>query len=328
MTGQVWVIESEAEKQRRRAALAEAHRPPEPDRNPAVAATLSLLIWGMGQIYARKAKSGFLFLLFMVNFALIVGLEFFYWNFFAALLDRVQIGRTNASLVIGGICVASLLIWVFNILHAYYSADTKRAEPFGGIEHPLVATICSALVPGWGQLLNGQPKKALIYLIFSAVGLAAGTVTILAAGLWPKLSTADDRIGVEWMIVAAVVIAPAVLIVWLIGIYDAAKVGWDPVKKEPLRKRFEYAVNRIRIKGLARGLLPQVKVFLMLTLLLVLSGVLSYSYFPIRDYAPVLQSLEKSSADRRMVLTPYLLDHLLQVITNEDRSHRADPVSD
>jgi TM2 domain-containing membrane protein YozV len=328
MTGQVWVIESEAEKRRRRAARAEAQRPIEPDRNPALAATLSLLIWGMGQFYTRRAQSGFLFLLLMVNFLVILGLAFFYWNFFAAFLDRVQIGRTNACVVIGTLCVASLLIWVFNILHAYYSADNKRAEPFGGIEHPLLSTLCSALIPGWGQILNGQPKKALIYLIFSAVGLAAGTVTILAAGLWPRLNSVDDRIAVEWMVVGAAVVAPALVIIWLIAIYDAAKVGWDPVKKEPLRKRFEYAINRIRIKGLARGLVPQIKVFLMLTLFLILSAVLSYYYFPVRDYAPVLQSLEKTSADRRMVLTPYLIDHLLQVIANEDRSHRADPISD
>lgn len=47
------------------------------------------------------------------------------------------------------------------------------------------------------------------------------------------------------------------------GIHDALKVGLDPLKKEPLRKRFKYAINRVRVKGPDRGVVPQLKVTLM-----------------------------------------------------------------
>jgi TM2 domain-containing membrane protein YozV len=329
MPKQVWILKDPTkELPPRDGPTAEEPQPTLKGKNPAVAATLSLLIWGTGQFYVRHMKSGFLFLLLMTNFCAIVGLECFYWNFFTAFLDRVHIGRSNASAVVGTICVTGLLIWVFNILHAFYSADNKHAMTYERGGHPLLAAFCSALVPGWGQLLNGQPKKAFIFLIFAGAGLAAGTVLTLTMFVWPRLNTVDDRIAVEWLIVAAAVVSPPVFLMWLMSIFDAAKVGWDPVKREPLRKRFEYAINRIRIKGLARGILPQFKVFLMLMLFLILSAVLFHSYFPIKNYAPILQSLEKTSADRRMVLTPYLIDHLLHAIANENRSHPAGPLSD
>jgi len=316
MMGQVYVIESEAEKRRRKAALTEAQHPAEPDRNPATAATLSLLIWGMGQFYTGKSRSSLLYFLFMINFGIIVGLQFFYWSFFATFLEKAHIDRSNVSFVIGAICVTGLLIWVVNIIHAYYCASINRSTPYEGTGHPFLATFCSVLIPGWGQLVNGQPKKAMVFLIFAAIGLAAGTATILAALLWPRFISVDDRVAVEWLFVAAVFVAPPFLLIWLVGIYDAAKVGWDPVKKEPMRKRFEYAINRIRIKGLARGFLPHAKMFLMLTLLLILSGVVGYYYFPVKNYAPVLETLEIKSKEDGMVLIPYLIGHLRLDIEN------------
>jgi len=126
------------------------------------------------------------------------------------------------------------------------------------------------------------------------------------------------------MVVAAAVVFPLVLLMWLVGLYDAIKVGLDPVKREPLRNRFEYAINRIRIKGLARGVLPQMKVFLMLVLLLAFSSVIGYYYFPLNDYVPLLRSLEESTEARGMVLTPYLIDHLREAIASEESSHSED----
>jgi hypothetical protein len=72
------------------------------------------------------------------------------------------------------------------------------------------------------------------------------------------------------------ILSPFLLLAWIMGIYDALKVGLDPLKKDPLRKRFKYAINRIRVKGLARGVVPQLKVTLMWVLLLVLSLLISY----------------------------------------------------
>jgi TM2 domain-containing membrane protein YozV len=328
MPEKVWVIESLKKKPGpREEPSEEAPRPSVAGKSPGVAATLSLLIWGAGQFYNRQSKLGLLFILLMANFYTILGLAFVYWNFLTTFLEEFRTTRSEALTAIGIIYLAGLIVWIFNILHAYYKADRNRTEPFEGVHHPLLVTFCSILIPGWGQLLNGQPKKAFIFLISTAAGFTAVTALLLGRSLWPTLETVDDRIAIEWSIIAAVVSSPLVLVMWLIGIYDAAKVGLDPVKKEPLHKRFEYAINRIRIKGLARGLIPQLKVFLMLVLLLTLTLVIGRYYFQVKSYAPLLQSLEKASAQRRMVLIPYLLDHLRQAILQDERPHQADPSS-
>ncbi|MBI3596257.1 MAG: hypothetical protein HY203_03780 [Nitrospirae bacterium] len=293
-------------------------------KSPAVAATLSLLIWGGGQFYTRKLKWGFLFILLMANYSLIPALGIVYWNFLTPILETFHITRSDGLMGIEALWLTGLIFWIFNVLHAYYSAEKNRAKPFDGINHPMLVTLCSFLIPGWGQLLNGQPKKAGFFLIFAAAGFAAMTVPVPIFFIWPMLVTIDDRIAVEWMIVAAAVISPLVLLMWLIGLYDAVRVGLDPVKKERLRSRFEYAINRIRIKGLARGVLPQMKVFLMLALFLAFTLVLGVFYFPLENYVPLLQSLEKATAERGMVLTPYLIDHLREAIAPEESFHSED----
>ncbi|HUK56780.1 MAG TPA: hypothetical protein VLY20_09005 [Nitrospiria bacterium] len=327
MPKQVWVLEDPIKKNLSRDGTSkDAPDPSLKGKSPAVAATLSLLIWGVGQFYVLEIKSGFLFVLLMANFYSIPALLIIYWNFLAPFLETFHIAGSVAFMVIAAFGLSGLIFWIFNILHAYYAADKNRTKPFEGIGHPLPVMFCSLLVPGWGQLLNGQPKKAFFFLIFAVLGFTAVTVPLSISFIWPMLVTVEDRIAVEWMIVAAVVVAPFVPLIWMIGLYDAVKVVLDPVKKEPLRSRFGYAVNRIRLKGLARGILPPIKVFLMLVLFLAFTLILVYFYFPLKNYAPILRSLEKASAERRMILTPYLLDHLRRAVSPEASFRSADPL--
>jgi TM2 domain-containing membrane protein YozV len=315
MPEKVWVLESPTIKSDKKDGTAtKVTEPTEAGKNPAIAATLSLFIWGTGQFYNRKWKWGLLFILMMVNFYGISALVIVYWNILAPYLETFHITPSNALMGTEAFWLMGLIFWVSNVLHAYYGAEKNRTKPFEGINHPFLVSLCSFLIPGWGQLLNGQPKKAFFFLIIAAAGFAAVTAPVSIFFIWPLLAAIDDRIAAEWMVVAAVVIFPLVLLMWLVGLYDAVKVGLDPVKKEPLRNRFEYAINRIRIKGLARGVLPQMKVFLMLASFLVLTLALGYFYFPLNNYAPLLRSLEKATEDRGMVLTPYLIDHLLDTM--------------
>jgi len=322
MPEKVWVLENPTIKSEKKdGTVAKVTEPTESGKNPALAATLSLLIWGMGQFYNRKWKWGLLFILLMANFygtpALVIG----YWPIIAPYLETLHITRSNALMGTEAFWMIGLIFWIFNVLHAYYGAEKNRMQPFEGINHPVLVTLCSFLIPGWGQLLNGQPKKAFFFLVFAAGGCAAVTAPVSIFFIWPMLATIDDRIAVEWMVVAAAGIFPLVFLMWMIGLYDAVKVGLDPVKKESLRNRFGYAINRIRIKGLARGVLPQMKVFLMLALFLALTLALGYFYFPLNNYAPLLRSLEIATEDRGMVLTPYLIDHLLYTMAPDGSFH-------
>lgn len=316
MADKVWVLESPTIKPDRGGGTASGQtETSESGSTPAVASTLSLLIWGAGQFYLRKFKSGLLFLLLMVNFYWISVLAILNRHFLLPFLEPFHIRRSGTLTGIEVFITTGLVIWIFNVLHAYYRAQNIQGTPFNGIDHPVLAILGAFLIPGWGQLLNGQPKKAAIFLLFSAAGLAAAAVPVLVLFSWPMLVSVDDRIAAEWLLVAAGVVLPVVLLMWLIGIYDTVKVGLDPVKKEPFRKRFEYGVNRIRIKGLSRGVLPHLKIFLLWVLILAFTLVLCYFYFPLRSYSPVLRSLEIGTKNRGMVLTPSLIGHLRESIS-------------
>jgi hypothetical protein len=110
-------------------------------------------------------------------------------------------------------------------------------------------------------------------------------------------------------------------LVWLLNIYDALKVSLDPLKKEPLRKRVKYAINRLRIKGWARGVLPQAKLTFMLGLLLALCLTVSYYYLPRKNYVVLLQGLQTRLYQQKMILLPYLIDQFLQTAFPQE-SHR------
>ena len=195
-------------------------------------------------------------------------------------LKAVPITRSEAFIACGMFYLSGLIFWVINALQAYHQASKTRTDAFEGVKNPLLPPFCSLLVPGWGQFLNGQPKKGGYFLIFTLAGLFALPALVFISLLWSSLETFSDRFLLERILVFALALCPLVFLMWLLSLYDALKVCLDPLKKEPFRKRIKYAINRLRMKGWARGILPQAKLTLMLGLFLAFSVTLSYDYFP------------------------------------------------
>lgn len=290
-------------------------------RNPALAFSLSLLFWGGGQLYNRQRALGLLFVLLMVNFYMVLGMVIVYWEFMITFLKAVPITRSQAFIACGILYLSGLIFWVINTLQAYHQASQTRINEFEGVKNPLLPLFCSLMVPGWGQFLNGQPKKGGCFLIFTLAGFFAFPALVFIPLLWSSLETFSDRFLLENVLVFALALCPLVFLVWLLGIYDALKVCLDPLKKEPFRKRIKYAINRLRIKGWVHGALPQVKLTLMLSLFLVLSLTVGYYYFPQKTYVVLLQNLQTRLYQQKMVLLPYFINQFLQV-TFPQEPHR------
>jgi TM2 domain-containing membrane protein YozV len=282
-------------------------------KNPALAFSLSLLFWGGGQLYNRQRELGLLFILLMAIFYTVLGLVAVYWNFMITSLTAVHMTYSMAVIAFGIFYLSGLIFWVFNSLHAYHQASMTQTDVFQGVQNPLLPLFCSLIVPGWGQFLNGQPKKGGCFLIFTLAGLFALPALMLIAWLWSTLETVNDRLLLERVLVIALALIPLVFLMWLVSVYDALKVCLDPLKKEPLRKRMKYAINRFRMKGWVRGFLSPAKPILMLGLFLVLSVTLSYYYFPPKNYVPLLQNLQAKLSQKQMVLLPHLINQFLQV---------------
>jgi hypothetical protein len=137
------------------------------------------------------------------------------------------------------------------------------------------------------------------------------------------LLTPMDRVLAERVLLVAATLIPFVLLVWGIAVYDAVKVCVDPLKKEPWRKRVEYALNRMRLRGW-RGMIPRIELTVMVSLYLVFSLALSHYVFPRDYYVNQLQTLQVRLAHQQMHLISQRLDRLIQKVSEASWLPRRD----
>jgi hypothetical protein len=254
----------------------------------------------------------------MANFYAFLVLTILYWNSMITSAAAVYLGPFIITIAFGIVYVAAILFWLFSALHAYYKAATLRGDRYMGVEIPLIPPLCSFLVPGWGQILNGQIKKGLFFLLFAMVGFLSIPWLLFIPEVWPALETAGQRFFMEWMLVISLILAPIVFLVWLFSIFDAFKVALDDIKKEPLKERIGYTVNRIRMQGLVRGTMPHLKLTLALTVCLIVSLTIGYFFFPQRYYVTFLRNVQSQMSQGEMVLIPELARRLLETVPLEE----------
>lgn len=280
-------------------------------KNPALAFSLSILIWGGGQFYNRQRELGVLFLLFMANFWMVLILTLLSWDFLSTYPRPVLTSLSEFFLACTIFYLCGLSLWLLNALQAYHKAAKTHSGAFPGISSRWLPMMCTLLVPGWGQFLNGQPRKGALFLFIALAAFFTIPMLLIIPMLWPTLELSSDRIVIEQILAAAVILAPGVAILWILAVYDALKVSLDPLKKEPWRKRCTYAINRIRMRGWARGVLPQAKITFMLILFLGLAVTLAHTYFPRQDYTRFLNQLNARLAQQDMVIIPVLIESLI-----------------
>ncbi|HET8760812.1 MAG TPA: hypothetical protein VFN94_07075 [Nitrospiria bacterium] len=288
-----------------------AAKPSRPQKNPAVAFSWSLVIWGAGQFYNRQGAIGLLLLLLMVNCFATPALLWVSWDALPVLQIPISLTTSQFMLMIGTIYLSGLIVWFVGAVQAYYRTSRARTAAFQGIANRFLPMFCSLLVPGWGQFLNGQAKKGVFFLFIAVITFFAVPILVMILWAWPMLDAAEDRLFWEPVLIAVAALAPAALLIWPVAWFDALVVSRDDTKKEPVLKRLEYANNRRRMYGLGRGVFPYFKQTLMLGLLLALFAIVTYNYVPRDYYIARVQELRDASAEHHMVLIPRLLDRAL-----------------
>jgi hypothetical protein len=321
MSKKVWVIEDPHEEP--------VFKTPKPERiisaaqytnikqvNPALAYSFSLLIWGSGQFYNRQWKLGILFMLLMINFYLIMSIVIMYWE--PIKTSCGPLCDNNSGILITSISfyLSGLIIWHFNALQAYFKTYKINAKSFKGISIRLLPVICSLLMPGWGQFLNGQTKKGLLFQTFALAGLAAFPTIFIIFLFWPILEASRARIILEWIFTISIFLAPLILMMWLFSIFDAAKVNINDIKKEHLSKRIKYAINkfrhRIQLYGWKNAMIFYIKRTVLISLFLILF-VISYHFFPTNYYIHKLQNMGNHMSQKEMTVIPNLIKRLKNI---------------
>ncbi|MEK6656365.1 MAG: hypothetical protein AABY58_02890 [Nitrospirota bacterium] len=294
----------------------------ENEKSPAIAATLSLFLWGGGQIYNKDTRSGFSLLIAMAVFGLSFSMILINWDIVFTFLKGIGLTPMNIILLFFFLYALIMLLWYGNIIHAYLSVDRTRNEPFNGTDHPVLSGIASTLIPGWGQILNGQFKKGMLYLFSFFAGTFCLTFIISATVLWPSIDMENEKSIFEKMLLTTGASAFIASLLWLINIFDAIIVAFEPVKKEPVRKRLKYSINRIKSRRSQIELWERTKVTFFLVLLLILSVAISYNIFPKEYYYDTLTSLSRDLNKNGMKVLPTFIQDTADTIFHKEQKQR------
>ena len=284
---------------------------PRVEKNPAVAYTLSLFFWGAGQVYNGQKEKGLWFLFSMLLSCTGAVLSLVYWKPLLHVLRSYDISCLSIFMAAEVLLFCALVFWNYNAGDAYHTAVRARAMPFTEVPSRVYPLICSLLIPGWGQYLNGQPVKGSIFIcfsIFSLFSVVSIPATLLA---WPSLEASAARTTIEGIFTLMALFAPLIPLLWISGSFDAFKVSIDDLKKEPLLDRIKYANNRRRTQGLVRGVIPHIRSTIFLILLLALLYIISSHTVPKHFYCDQLADAQTWLRKRGMTIVPALIGRLL-----------------
>ena len=284
---------------------------PSDGKNPAAAYSLSMIWWGAGQLYNDQRWKGLLFLFTMIILFVGAILSLAYSNSLLHILGSYKFSVADVFLMAELLFFSVLIFWMYNAGDAYHTAVKARAMPFAGIQSQAYPFLCSLLLPGWGQFLNGQPIKGSMYAglsvlsIFSFVSIPS---IILA---WPFLEAVKTRFIIEEIFALAVLFAPFIPFIWLFGSFDALKVSLDDIKKESFIDRILYANNRRRTQGWVQGVFPHIKSTIALGLFLILLVIVSGRSFPTNYYCDKLTQARAQLQELGMTIVPEIIGRVL-----------------
>jgi TM2 domain-containing membrane protein YozV len=287
---------------------------PSDGKNPAAAYSLSIIFWGGGQIYNDQRAKGLLFLFTMIILFTGTVLSFVYWEDLHQVLLSHKIAVANVFIIAELLFFCALIFWTYNAGDAYHKAVKARTMPFAGIQSRAYPFLCSLIVPGWGQFLNGQPIKGSMYAGFSVLGIFSFVSIPSVLQVWPFLEAVESRFLIEEIFVLTLLFAPFIPFIWVFGSFDALKVSLDDIKKESFFDRIMYANNRRRTQGWMRGVYPHIKttVFLVLFLtflVIVIDGSSLRNY-----YFDQLTYAQGRLQERGMTIVPEIINRVLLII--------------
>jgi hypothetical protein len=187
---------------------------------PVVAASLSMLVCGAGQVFNGQRQLGLLFFLVEAMMVAIHWSAAHMWGFLQEMgyLFEVSEERMLAALI--GADALFLAFVLGNVAQAYWQAGRDH-EPFRGLGRPAFSAVASLLVPGWGQILNAQLGKGLVFLFCVLGGIYAAAAMFVSP--FVEYIQNANLIGVLTP-QATQTLAGAVFLgglIWVVSIYDA-----------------------------------------------------------------------------------------------------------
>ena len=279
-------------------------------KNPGKAYSWSVLFWGGDRFYNKQVVKGLSFFSLMVAFYSGTALTVLFWRDIVLFLQDHGMSVSVFLLVELALLLFVLIFRSLCCSNAYHGTAKTGKKRFTGTRSRMIPFVCSLLLPGWGQFLNGQPIKGSVFAGFwvvSCYSLVTVPVVLLA---WKDLAPSSARFLIESIFTVAVLFLPLIPFVWMLGSYDALKVSREVWKKEPLWERIKATYNLRRNQVWVRRVYRQIKRTVVLVLFLALFLIMFYNYFPRRFYTGELISARSWLQAQGLTLLPDLLGKL------------------
>jgi TM2 domain-containing membrane protein YozV len=282
------------------------------EKNPARAYTFSLFFWGAGQSYLGQRLKSVFFQAIFLAFVIVIGLVFLHGKDLVTALQENEVSLPYALLWAETMLLGVLIFWLYNACDAYHGAVKSRRIPFRGIQSRVLPMLSSLLIPGWGQFMNGQPVKGLLFGIFSVLSVFTLCTLPAVLYLWAFLDPSPSRSLIESLFAGSVLYAPLIPVISLLSSYDALKVSLNDIKKDSPLDRIVLAISRFHSEGFARSAARILKLTAVPSILLFLLVLVTTRYdIPLGFYSAYLRDAQEWLQQQGMTVVPRFIDRLL-----------------
>jgi hypothetical protein len=192
--------------------------------NPAAASSLSLFVWGLGQLYNGDFKLATLFLL---SEMLILAFHYFLYMMWEPVKNFAHLFFVNEwelMLYASSIDFCVIFFMIYNVAQAYRGAEA-RGGSFNGLHRPFISGLASLMVPGWGQLLNGQLGKATFFLFSFLLQLYMLGMYLLSPFYRILADLDPPQLLMKKAILTGMSVLFATALSWILSTYDAIVVA-------------------------------------------------------------------------------------------------------
>jgi TM2 domain-containing membrane protein YozV len=271
-------------------------------KNPALSFSFSMIVWGSGQMYSGAYRPGSIFMVLMVVFYGTLSAMVFSWESASRFVTGTGIPTPVLLSGVGVYLLAGLILWLINAVDAYYRTVRLRLDLFWGVDNKLWPPICSLIFPGWGQFLNGQPNKGLFFLLFGSTGISSIFGLAVSPSVWPLLKAGPAGPVFELCLLAALLLVPVSLLMWIISAYDSFMTCRVRGSLQPGYRK--------RKQGVLKNLLPRTTA--VLSLLLVIS--VGMQCLPKEYYLNSLEKIRIETLRDNMQIIPELAGKVIELI--------------
>ena len=191
-----------------------------PQKNPALSFSLAMIVCGGGHIYLGLHRLGIVLALFKILVVLLLVSIFLQWNSVRSLSVQYYAEMPLFIFAVMVFVLTGLVLWLGGAIDAYHRTIKVINESDNGVNRDILPLLANLIFPGWGQFLNGQPRKGSLYLFIGVVGLFSLFVLLAARPFWEIIVFSPVSRAFELILLATVIFFPAALLVWIISIYD------------------------------------------------------------------------------------------------------------